>query len=99
MEKGRDKMEKQKVAILLPWLKMGGTNIIALNFMKELSEYCDVTLILSEKTGELLEEMPEEIHLIIDEMADFKKLVFEDIKRLHITMIVKDLIYYANIRL
>lgn len=99
MEKGRDKMEKQKVAILLPWLKMGGTNIIALNFMKELSEYCDVTLILSEKTGELLEEMPEEIHLIIDEMADFKKLVFEDIKRLHITMIVKDLIYYAKIRL
>ena len=26
-------MEKKKVAILLPWLKMGGTNKIALNFI------------------------------------------------------------------
>ena len=48
--------EKKKVAILLPWLKMGGTNKIALHFMKELSQYCDVTLILSEHTGELLKK-------------------------------------------
>lgn len=92
-------MEKKKIAILLPWLKMGGTNKIALNFIKELSEYCDVTLILSEKSGELLEELPAGIHLIIDEMTDFKKLFFEDIKRLRITSIVKDIIYYAKIRM
>jgi hypothetical protein len=48
--------EKKKVAFLLPWLKMGGTNKIALHFMKELSQYCDVTLILSQNTGELLDQ-------------------------------------------
>lgn len=92
-------MDRKKVAILLPWLKMGGTNKIALNFIKELSEYCDVTLILSEKSGELLEELPGGTHLIIDEMADFKKLFFEDIKRLRIVSIAKDFIYYAKIRM
>ena len=51
--------KKKKVAILLPWLKMGGTNKIALHFMKELSQYCDVTLILSEHTGELISQLPE----------------------------------------
>ena len=93
------KMDKKKVAILLPWLKMGGTNKIALNFIKELSEYCDVTLVLSEKSGELLEDLPENVHLLVDKMADFKKLFFEDIKKLRIKSIIKDVIYYAKIRL
>lgn len=92
-------MKKNKVAILLPWLKMGGTNKIALNFIKELSEYCDVTLILSEKSGELLEELPLGTQLIVDEMVDFKELLFEDIKRMRIAYIVKDFIYYAKIRI
>lgn len=92
-------MEKKKVAILLPWLKMGGTNKIALNFIKELSEYCDVTLVLSEKSGELLEELPTGIHLIVDEMADFKKLFIEDIRHLRVLSIAKDIIYYAKIRM
>lgn len=30
-------MGRKKVAILLPWLKMGGTNKVALRFAKELS--------------------------------------------------------------
>ena len=67
-------MEKKKVAILLPWLKMGGTNKIALNFIRELSEYYEVTLVLSEKSGELLSDLPSGVHLIIDEMADFMKI-------------------------
>ena len=66
--------EKKKVAILLPWLKMGGTNKIALHFMKELSQYCDVTLILSEYTGELLEQLPDNIRLVVDEMRSFKDI-------------------------
>lgn len=92
-------MEKKKVAILLPWLKMGGTNKIALNFIRELSEYCEVTLVLSEKSGELLNDLPSGVHLIIDEMADFKKLLVEDIKKIRIKSIIKDFIYYAKIRL
>ena len=92
-------MGKKKVAVLLPWLKMGGTNKIALNFIKELSEYCDVTLVLSEKSGELLDELPSDIHLIIDEMADFKELFIEDIKRLRLVSVIKDFVYYAKIRM
>ncbi|MEE1527964.1 MAG: glycosyltransferase [Blautia sp.] len=87
------------MAVLLPWLKMGGTNKIALNFIKELSEYCDVTLILSEKSGELLHELPSGIHLIIDQMADFKELFLEDVKKLRLVSIIKDFVYYAKIQL
>ena len=39
---------RKKVAILLPWLKMGGTNKIAIHFMRDLAQYCDVTLILTQ---------------------------------------------------
>ena len=46
-------MKKKKVALLLPWLKMGGTNMVALRFMKELAEYCDVTLVLSQNSFRL----------------------------------------------
>ena len=74
---------RKKVAILLPWLKMGGTNKIALNLIKELSEYCDVTLVLSEKSGELLPELPAGIHLVVDEMTGFKELVLKDLKVLN----------------
>lgn len=88
----------KKVAILLPWLKMGGTNKIALHFMKELSQYCDVTLILSQKTGELLELLPENIHLIVDEMQDFKSIFLSDLQHLRLPMLWKDVVYYARIK-
>lgn len=92
-------MSKKKVAILLPWLKMGGTNKIALNFIKELSQSCDVTLILSEKTGELLSEVPSNIHLIVDQMKKFKSILFEDIRKGRILYLIKDVLYYAKIRM
>ena len=91
--------QKKKVAILLPWLKMGGTNKIALHFMKELSQYCDVTLILSQNTGELLEQLPENIHLVIDQMRPFKEIFLEDLRRFRIVRLVQDVIYYTRIRL
>lgn len=91
--------EKKKVAILLPWLKMGGTNKIALHFMKELSQYCDVTLILSQNTGELLEQLPENIHLVIDEMRPFRCIFKEDLRKFRIVKLIRDVIYYARIRL
>ena len=49
---------RKKVAVLLPWLKMGGTNKVALRFIKQLIAYCDVTLILSQNKGELFDEVP-----------------------------------------
>lgn len=91
-------MEKKRIAVLLPWLKMGGTNKIALNFIKELSVYCDVTLILSEKTGELLEEVPKDVKLLIDKMADFKEILFDDIKHVRLVSVIRDIIYYMKIK-
>ena len=92
-------MDRKKVAVLLPWLKMGGTNKIALNFMRELSQYCDVTLILSENSGELLPELPENIRLIVDEMEDFRDLVKEDLRALRVGAVFRDALYYAKFRL
>ncbi len=91
-------IERKKVAVLLPWLKMGGTNKIALNFINELTGYCDVTLILSEKSGELLSELKENIRLIIDEMDDFRQIVRNDINSFRIGYFVKDCIYYFKIK-
>ena len=90
--------QKKKVAILLPWLKMGGTNKIALHFMKELSQYCDVTLILSQNTGELLEQLPEDIHLVLDQMRDFKDVFKEDLCKLRIGQLFQDALYYGRIK-
>ena len=91
--------QRKKVAILLPWLKMGGTNKIALHFMRELSQYCDVTLILSHHTGELLAELPENIHLVIDTMRPFKDIFKEDIRRLRLGKLWRDAVYYGRIRM
>lgn len=92
-------MEKKKVALLLPWLKMGGTNKIAINFISELIEYCDVTLILSQNIGELLPDVPKEVHIIIDNMQDFKKIFFNDFRHFDIIHIIKDMGYYLKIKL
>ena len=91
-------MKKKKVAILLPWLKMGGTNKIAINFMSDLIEYCDVTLILSQNVGELLPDIPKEVHLIIDNMQTFKNIFANDIKHFDIIHVIKDVIYYLRIK-
>lgn len=92
-------MERKKVAILLPWMKMGGTNKIALNFMKELAVYCDVTLILSQNTGELLEQLPGNIHLMIDQMRDFKTILKDDLRHFRFGFLIQDVIYYARIKM
>lgn len=92
-------MQKKKVALLLPWLKMGGTNMVALRFMRELAEYCDVTLVLSQNTGELLSELPENIHMIIDSMQDFRTIFKSDLKHLRLCLLAQDIQYYARIKL
>ena len=91
--------QRKKVAILLPWLKMGGTNKIALHFMRELSRYCDVTLILSQNTGELLGQLPEDIHLVIDTMQDFRDIFKEDLRHLRLGKLWQDAVYYGRIRM
>ena len=90
---------RKKVAILLPWLKMGGTNKIALHFMKDLSQYCDVTLILSEYTGELLSQLPDNIHVVVDKMRPFKDIFVEDLRKLRIVKLIQDVFYFGRIKM
>lgn len=92
-------MSMKKVAILLPWLKMGGTNKVALRFSKELSEYCDVTLILSSNTGELLSEVPAGVRVYIDEFTDFRTLFKNDLRHFRLGYLVRDVRYYLNVKL
>lgn len=91
-------MGKKKVAILLPWLKMGGTNKVALRFIRQLVDFSDVTLILSQNIGELRSEVPDGVNIIIDEMKPFKEIFQEDIKKFKVIHIIKDLIYYARVK-
>lgn len=91
-------MERKKVAILLPWLKMGGTNKVAIRFMAELVQFCDVTLILSQNVGELLNEIPEGVQVIIDEMIPFREMLKKDVKEFRIRYVLCDLIYYLKVK-
>ena len=91
-------MKQKKVAILLPWLKMGGTNKVAIRFMRELVKYYDVTLILSQNIGELLEEIPKDVHVIIDKMKPFKEMFMSDLSHLKMKCLFQDIIYYLKVK-
>ena len=91
-------MKQKKVAILLPWLKMGGTNKVAIRFMRELVKYYDVTLILSQNIGELLEEIPKDVHVIIDKMKPFKEMFMSDLSHLKMKYLFQDIIYYLKVK-
>lgn len=91
-------MERKKIAILLPWLKMGGTNKVAIRFMEELVQFCDVTLILSQNAGELLGEVPRGVQIITDEMISFREMFIKDIKSFRIGYVFRDLNYYLRVK-
>lgn len=73
--------------------------MVALRFMRELAEYCDVTLVLSQNTGELLNELPENIYLIIDNLKNFRTIFKDDLKHFRPYCLSKDILYYARIKL
>lgn len=91
-------MARKKVAILLPWLKIGGTNKVALRFIRELQQYCDVTLILSQETGELFDEVPKDVRVLIDRMIPFRSMLKDDLRKFHFPSLAKDFIYYLKIK-
>lgn len=91
-------MERKKIAILLPWLKMGGTNKVAIRFMEELVQFCDVTLILSQNVGELLGEVPRGVQIITDEMIPFREMFVKDIKSFRVGYVIRDLNYYLRVK-
>lgn len=91
-------MERKKIAVLLPWLKMGGTNKVAIRFMEELVQFYDVTLVLSQNTGELLGEIPKGVHTVIDEITPFSAMFKKDVQQFRIINVVRDIIYYLRVK-
>lgn len=91
-------MERKKIAILLPWLKMGGTNKVAIRFMEELVQFCDVTLILSQNVGELLGEVPRGVQIITDEIIPFREMFIKDVKSFRVGYVIRDLNYYLRVK-
>ncbi len=77
---------------------MGGTNMVALRFARELSAYCDVTFVLSQYSGELLGQLPAHTQLIVDELRSFQDIFREDLKRLRLRRLVQDVLYYGKIK-
>lgn len=92
-------MTRKKVAILLPWLKIGGTNKVALRFIRELQQYCDVTLILSQETGELFDEIPEGVRVLIDRMQTFRSMLTDDLRKFRLLFLAKDFTYYLKVKM
>ncbi len=92
-------MERKKIAVLLPWLKMGGAaNKVAIRFMEELVQFYDVTLVLSQNTGELLGEIPKGVHTVIDEITPFSAMFKKDVQQFRIINVVRDIIYYLRVK-
>lgn len=87
------------IAILLPAMRMGGAEKICLNFLEFLKSDYQLTLILNKKEGELLDNVPSCINIIEDTLFDFIDIVKKDIKELNIKYLLKDFIYYMNIKL
>lgn len=89
----------KKIAILLPAMRMGGAEKAFLNCLDYLIKDYEINLILNKKEGDLLEFLPENIKIIEDELLNFTDIFYSDLKNKKIINIVKDIIYYAKIKL
>lgn len=83
---------------MLPAMRMGGAEKIALSFLKELKEYFDVTVCLNNKEGELLCELPEDLSCVEDPILSFKEIVSQDLHHLQLDALLKDLRYYLRVK-
>ena len=83
---------------MLPAMRMGGAEKIAINFLKELSKFFDVTVCLNKKEGELLESLPDGIRCIEDPIYSFQKVVSWDLKKLSVLSLIKDFGYYLKVK-
>lgn len=87
------------VGIYFPAMRMGGAEKVGLEFIKDLKKYYKVTVILNKKEGALLEYLPKDIEITLDYISDFNSLVKNDLKKLKIFSLFRDLLYYINVKL
>lgn len=89
----------KKLALLLPAMRMGGAEKIALNFLDDLTKHYDVTLVLNKIEGELLSKVQTGVTICEDRLSAFNEIFKADLKRLHIINIIKDIFYYICVKL
>lgn len=91
-----DKMKK--LALMLPAMRLGGAEKIALNFIDDLKKHFDITLILNEKEGVLLPFVPDGVKVLEDKLWHFGRIVRYDVKHFKLISLFKDLVYYLRIK-
>ncbi len=87
------------LALLLPAMRMGGAEKIALNFIPELMWHFKVTVILNKREGELLDKLPKDVEVIEDRLLSFGEIVKSDLKHFRIIKLFRDFAYYLKIKL
>lgn len=87
------------VGVYFPAMRMGGAEKVGLEFIKDLQKYYKVTVILNKKEGALLDFLPNDIDVIIDDLPDFNDIVKKDIKKFKVISLFKDLLYYIKVKL
>lgn len=91
--------KESKVVVLLPAMRMGGAEKIALGFLKRLSEHYDVTLALNKLEGELLQSVPANVQIVEDRLWSFREILLYDLKHCKFFYLLKDLQYYVRVKL
>ena len=87
-----------KLLLMLPAMRMGGAEKIALNFIPHLAEHFDLTVALNKLEGELLSDIPEGVRVIEDRLMSFSKIFKSDLKHLRVAKIFKDIAYYLRVK-
>jgi len=88
----------KKMAFIIPAMRMGGAEKIALNFIPYLRKHFDVTIVMNIIEGELLDALPKDIRIIEDRLLSFDEVLKKDIKGFKLVSIYKDLLYYYRIK-
>ena len=88
----------KKLLLMLPAMRMGGAEKIALNFIPHLAEHFDLTVALNKLEGELLSDIPEGVRVIEDRLLSFGEIVRSDIKRFRIGKLLRDMAYYLRVK-
>lgn len=88
----------KKLALMLPAMRTGGAEKVALNFLPHLQKYFDVTLVLNQVEGELLNEVESSMPIVEDRLLDYYEILKEDLRHIRLTYLFKDFLYYIRVK-
>ena len=89
----------KKLAFLLPAMRMGGAEKIALNFIPIFKKHFDVTVVLNKLEGELWDRLPDGIEIVEDKLLSFPEVFKNDLKHFRLIKLCRDLIYYFKVKI